>query len=104
MADAARDGEAQEGSSPYNIDAFSFRTGREPCRASCQVQRGDTKNRYNITPFPLGCVNEQASKRLRHFLFVCLFLDDCLKAFLTATLVLHERSLFSQVAGRVPEC
>lgn len=36
MADAARDGEAQEGSSlPSNIYAFSFRTVRESCRPSC---------------------------------------------------------------------
>lgn len=76
MADAARDGEAQEGSSlPSNIYAFSFRTVRESCRAACHVQRGGIKDRYNITLFPLGCVNEQASKRLRHFFF---FLDDCL--------------------------
>lgn len=62
MADAAGDdGEAQEGFRlPRNTYAFSFRTGRRSCRASCHlmspclVQRGGIKNRYNITPFPLG--------------------------------------------------
>lgn len=43
MAGAARDGEAQEGSLPSSIYAFSFRTVRESCRAACHhvTSRGE---------------------------------------------------------------
>lgn len=73
MADAARDGEAQEVSPlPSSIYAFSMQDCKRIVQAvmsPCQVQRGGIKDRYNITLFPLGCVDEKASKRLRNFFF-----------------------------------
>ena len=59
VADAAGDAEAQEGF-PLPCNTY-LRLLIQDCKmivqgimSPCQVQRGGIKNRYNITPFPLG--------------------------------------------------